>query len=127
MEQEHTSAEEYGGTNASYTDVSLQHYQHNDREQTPDYDTNASRPTTTNYMLENGEVNRDVYGEYAQYDQTDNTHYDNYTSPPLASDNYDVDMEDFGSPDAALLNSRQGTPQHNAYPPSPRSASGLRR
>jgi heme-binding NEAT domain protein len=74
-------------------------------------------------MLDN-EVN--IYDEYSQYDQTSDTRYENnYTSPPLASEspnNYDVDMEDFGT-------SRQMTPQQQLFynSPSPPSVSGLRR
>lgn len=120
-----TSAEEYG-TNASCTDLSLQHYQHHEREQTPDYDTAASFPTTSNYVFE--EANRDVYDEYAQYDQETNERYD-YASP----DRFDVDMEDFGETSAGLVNTRQETPQGKAIygsssPHSSRSDSaGLRR
>lgn len=129
---DHNSAEEYGGTNASYTDVSLQHYQQ-DREQTPDYDSapNASIPTTSNYMLDNEVNHEDIYDEYSQYDQTNDVRYDNnYISPPLPSDspnnNYDVDMEDFGD----VVGSRQATPQQQLYTlnsSSSRSGSGLRR
>ena len=102
----------------------MQHYQNDNRQQTPDYDsaaTNVSRPTTSNYMLENEVNHEDIYDEYSQYDQN------NYVSPPLASDspNYDVDMEDFGG---AGIGSRQATPQQQVFDASPpRSASGLRR
>lgn len=119
---DHTSAEEYAATNASYTDVSLQHYQQ--REQTPDYDSaaNASQPTTSAYTCEND----NIYEEYSQYDQNNDVQYDNnYVSPPLPTDspnNYDVDMEDFGS------ESRQMTPQQHLYGASPPlSYTGLRR
>lgn len=72
---EHTSAEE----NAS--DVSIQHYQHENREQTPDYDSapnTSSRPTTSNYMLDNGVHHEDIYNEYSQYDQTNDAPYSEY-------------------------------------------------